>query len=242
MVEPANACAAGGQVPDADAACILLIEDDAAIADSIVQALTLAGMTIDWCADAEAAELMMLRREYRVSLVDRNLPGLDGLSFTRRIREKYPGCAVVIISALGGLDDRIDGLGKGADDYIAKPFALAELVARVKVQLRRPAPPQTTVLRYGSLQVDLIERTVLSHGKPVDLLPREFILLVYFMRRPEQLITRDMLLTDVWHYNFLPQTNLVDVHLGRLRRKIDEDASHSLIQNVRGAGFILRAE
>ena len=229
------------QPADARDQAVLLVEDDEAIANDTIEAFRRDGLAVTWRSDAESALVEFGCREYRVCMIDRNLPGVDGLTLTKRLREKNPGVALIIISALGGLDDRIIGLQGGADDYIAKPFSLAELIARVRAQLRRPAHPPDRLLRYATLEMDLLERSVCSSGQLVELLPREFSLLLYFMRHPEQLITRDMLLTEVWRYTFLPQTNLVDVHLGRLRRKIDLAGGPSLIQSVRGAGFILRA-
>jgi two-component system OmpR family response regulator len=233
-----TACAAG---QGAAAMTVLLLEDDEVIAANVVDALSRDGLGVQWCADAETAEAALEKGDFRVCLVDRALPTVDGLTFIERLRKKCPGMGVIVISALGGLDDRIHGLQAGADDYLPKPFALTELVARVRAQLRRPAPTSETRLRYATLDVDLIERTVRVDGQVVDLLPREYALLTYFMRHAEQVVTRDMLLTEVWRYNFLPQTNLIDVHLGKLRRKIDGDRAQSLIQNVRGAGFVLRA-
>jgi len=142
---------------------------------------------------------------------------------------------------LGALDDRIRGLRAGGDDYLTKPFALVELIARIEALLRRPAMSRETRLRVGPLELDLIERTVTRSGRTIDLLPREFRLLEYMMRRPDQMVTRAMLFEDVWNYRFVPDSNLVDVHMGKLRHKIDAPGDEPIIQNVRGAGFILRA-
>ena len=202
--------------PGAAGATVLLLENDEVIAANVVDALFRDGLGAQWCADAEAAEAALEQGGFRVCLVDRALPTVDGLTFVERLRKKRPGMGVIVISALGGLDDRIHGLQAGADDYLAKPFALTELVARVRAQLRRPLPELETRLRYATLDVDLIERTARVDGQAVDLLPREFTLLTYFMRHAEQVVTRDMLLTEVWRYNFLPQTHLIDVHLGKL--------------------------
>lgn len=220
---------------------ILLVEDDSGIGNDTAAELEVNGFDVTWRDSAESALQEMQARSFDLLLVDRTLPGIDGLSLIKRLRESNDRTAVIIISAFGEVDDRIRGLQAGGDDYMTKPFALAELTARVQAQLRRPYEVRQTVLRQGSLEVDLVERTVWNHGEPVELLPREFSLLVYFMRRSGQLVTRGMLLQDVWHYRFLPQTNLVDVHLGKLRRKIDSSDRPSFIQNVRGAGFIFRA-
>ncbi len=190
-------------------------------------------------ATAEAGLEAARAGGFSLLVVDRMLPGLDGLSLIERLRAEALHMPVLVVSALDAVDDRVRGLKAGGDDYLTKPFALVELAARVEALLRRPADARETVLRRGALEVDLIERTVRRSGELVELLPREFRLLVYLMRRPGQLVTRDMLLEDVWHYRFLPQTtNLVDVHLGKLRRKIDAPGEPSLIQSVRGAGFI----
>jgi len=138
------------------------------------------------------------------------------------------------------VDDRVNGLKAGGDDYLTKPFAMEELVARLQALLRRPVESRETVLRIGPLEMDLIERTVRRDGRSIELLPREFRLLEYMLRRPNQVLTRDMMLEDVWHYRFIPQTNLVDVHIGKLRRKIDGPDDTPLIMSIRGAGFMLR--
>jgi two-component system OmpR family response regulator len=145
------------------------------------------------------------------------------------------------LSALGAVDDRVRGLRAGGDDYLTKPFATVELIARIDALLRRPTENRGTVLRVGTLELDLIERTAKRGNRKIDLLPREFRLLEYMMQRKEQMLTRAMLLEEVWNYKFVPQTNLVDVHMGRLRRKVDEPKEPPMIDNVRGVGFILRA-
>ena len=224
-----------------DRARILVVEDDQDIGGETVAELRKSGLEVVWCDTAEAALRELELGRFQLLLIDRMLPGMDGLSLVRKLRAANQRAAVIIISALGELGDRVSGLETGGDDYLAKPFALAELKARVQAQLRRPYDGPDTVLSLGPLTVDLVERCVWRDGVPVELLPREFNLLVYFMRRPNQLVTRDMLLRDVWHYKFLPQTNLIDVHLGKLRRKIDQDPRRSLIQSVRGAGFVFAA-
>jgi two-component system OmpR family response regulator len=148
---------------------------------------------------------------------------------------------VLVLSALGAVDDRVRGLRAGGDDYLIKPFATVELVARVEAVLRRPAENRDTVLRIGPLELDLIKRIARRADRTIDLLPREFRLLEYMMRRKDQMLTRAMLLEEVWNYKFVPQTNLVDVHMGRLRRKVDEPDEAPMIHNMRGVGFILRA-
>jgi two-component system OmpR family response regulator len=148
---------------------------------------------------------------------------------------------VLVLSALGAVDDRVRGLRAGGDDYLTKPFATLELTARIEALLRRPAESRDTVMQVGPLELDLIERTAKRGDRTIDLLPREFRLLEYMMRRKDQVLTRAMLLEEVWNYKFVPRTNLVDVHMGRLRRKVDEPEEAPMIHNVRGMGFILRA-
>jgi two-component system, OmpR family, response regulator len=220
---------------------ILLVEDDTALAGEAGAELVSLGYDVVKVTTAEAGLDEVLRSSFDLLVLDRMLPGLDGLSMIERLRARGRFMPVLVVSALDAVDDRVRGLKAGGDDYLTKPFALVELAARVEALLRRPAEPRETTLRNGDLELDLLARTLRRRGELVDLLPREFRLLAYFMHRPGQLVTRDMLLEDVWHYRFLPQTNLVDVHLGKLRRKIDLPGEPSLIQNVRGAGFIFRA-
>jgi two-component system, OmpR family, response regulator len=174
-------------------------------------------------------------------IVDRLLPGMDGLSVVEALRKEQVRTPVLVLSALGAVDDRVRGLRMGGDDYLTKPFAVVELVARIEALLRRPTDNRETTLRAGPLALDLIERSARRGERKIDLLPREFRLLEYMMRRNDQLLTRAMLLEEVWNYKFIPNTNLVDVHMGRLRHKVDEVGETPLIHNVRGAGFILRA-
>jgi two-component system OmpR family response regulator len=170
------------------------------------------------------------------------LHGEDGLSIVAALRDDGIKTPVLVISALAAIDERIRGLKAGGDDYLVKPFAMGELAARVEALLRRLEDVRTTRLRVGSLEMDLVERRVSRSGRSIDLLPREFKLLEYFVRRPDQVVTRAMLLEDVWHYNFLPQTNVVDVHISNLRRKIDAKGEAPLITNIRGVGFMLHAD
>jgi two-component system OmpR family response regulator len=220
---------------------LLLIEDDKEMAEEIRAELGHHGFDVDWAgngidgldkARAGAAEIMV---------VDRMLPGMDGLAIIEALRHEGRRTPVLVLSALGGVDDRVRGLRAGGDDYLTKPFATVELVARLEALLRRPSESRDTVLRVGPLELDLIERTVKRGEREIELLPREFRLLEYMMRRKDQMLTRAMLLEEVWNYKFVPQTNLVDVHMGRLRRKVDEPNEPPMIHNVRGVGFILRA-
>jgi two-component system, OmpR family, response regulator len=220
---------------------VLLIEDDSETAEEITSELADRGFEVEWSADGKEGldKARALRPD--AMIVDRMLPGMDGLLVIEALRKDEVRTPVLVLSALGAVDDRVRGLRVGGDDYLTKPFAVAELVARIEALLRRPAESRETTLRVGSLEVDLIERTAKRGDREIDLLPREFRLLEYMMRRSDQLLTRAMLLEEVWNYKFVPATNLVDVHMGRLRHKVDGPGEPAMIQNVRGAGFILRA-
>jgi two-component system, OmpR family, response regulator len=220
---------------------LLLIEDDKETADEIRAELGDHGFEVDWAANG--IEGLDKARSGRAGalIVDRLLPGMDGLTIIEALRHEGMRTPVLVLSALGAVDDRVRGLRAGGDDYLTKPFATVELIARIEALLRRPAESPDTVLRVGPLELDLIERTAKRGDRVIDLLPREFRLLEYMMRRKEQMLTRAMLLEEVWNYKFVPQTNLVDVHMGRLRRKVDEPREPPMIHNVRGVGFILRA-
>ena len=220
---------------------VLLIEDDAETADEIVAELTQRGFDVDWASTGieglDKARLVSLD----AMIVDRLLPGMDGLTIIEALRQEHVRTPVLVLSALASVDDRVRGLRMGGDDYLTKPFELVELVARIEALLRRPGDSRETVLRVGPLALDLLARTAKRDERVIDLLPREFRLLEYMMRRKDQLLTRAMLLEEVWNYKFVPQTNLVDVHMGRLRHKVDGPDDAPMIHNVRGAGFILRA-
>jgi two-component system OmpR family response regulator len=220
---------------------LLLIEDDEETAVEVVGELTHRGYVVDRAATGTAGIELARAGDHDVLIVDRLLPEIDGLKIIETLRHENKRTPVLVLSALGALDDRIRGLRAGGDDYLTKPFALVELIARIEALLRRPAMSRETRLRVGPLELDLIERTATRSGRKIDLLPREFRLLEYMMRRPDQMVTRAMLFEDVWNYRFVPDSNLVDVHMGKLRHKIDAPGDEPLIQNVRGAGFILRA-
>lgn len=220
---------------------VLLIEDDGGTAEEIVAELTELGFEVEWSSNGiDGLEKARAIRPDAL-IVDRMLPGMDGLTVIEALREDQVSTPVLVLSALGAVDDRVRGLRSGGDDYLTKPFALVELVARIEALLRRPADTRETTLRVGPLELDLIERTARRGERQIDLLPREFRLLEYMMRRCDQLLTRAMLLEEVWNYKFVPATtNLVDVHMGRLRHKVDGPGEPQMIQNVRGSGFILR--
>jgi len=221
---------------------ILLIEDEQGLAEEIRAALTDAGCAVTLAPDFNAGLAAARTRSAAALVVDRMLHGHDGLALVETIRREGDTTPVLVVSALSSVDDRIRGLKAGGDDYLVKPFALTELVARVEALLRRGETARTTRLRVGALEVDFVERTVSRDGEPIELLPREFKLLAYFMRRPGQLVTREMLLEDVWNYKFRPQTNVVDVHIGNLRRKLDKGDGRRFITNLRAEGFRFDAD
>jgi two-component system OmpR family response regulator len=201
---------------------VLLIEDDKETADEISAELSDRGFDVDWAANGiEGLDRARLGKA-EAMIVDRLLPGMDGLTIIEALRREGMRTPVLVLSALGAVDDRVRGLRAGGDDYLTKPFATVELIARLEALLRRPAETRDTVIRVGSLELDLIKRSAKRGDRKIELLPREFRLLEYMMRRKEQMLTRAMLLEEVWNYKFVPQTNLVDVHMGRLRRKVDE--------------------
>jgi two-component system, OmpR family, response regulator len=220
---------------------VLLIEDDKETASEIRAELADRGYVVVWAADGIEGLDRARLGEAEVVVVDRLLPGMDGLTIVEALRTEGMRTPVLVLSALSAVDDRVRGLRAGGDDYLTKPFATVELVARIEALLRRPAESRDTLLRVGPLELDLVQRTAKRVDRIIELLPREFRLLEYMMRRKDQVLTRAMLLEEVWKYKFTPQTNLVDVHMGRLRHKVDEPNEPPMIHNVRGVGFILRA-
>jgi two-component system OmpR family response regulator len=220
---------------------ILLIEDDQETAAEIVGEFTDCGYDVTHRANGIDGLSTARDNEFNVIILDRMLPGMDGLSVLETLRRDNRRTPVLVLSALGDVDERVRGLKAGGDDYLTKPFAAIELTARVEALLRRPATTRETVLRVGPLELDLISRAVRRATRKVELLPREFKLLEYMMRRPGQVLTRAMLLEDVWNYRFLAETNLVDVHIGKLRKKIDGPGETSMIHSIRGSGFMLMA-
>ncbi|HET8731926.1 MAG TPA: response regulator transcription factor [Moraxellaceae bacterium] len=220
---------------------ILLIEDDPRIADYIEKGLREAGYTVVATRDGREGLFLATGEDVDAIILDRMLPGLDGLDVLRMLRTAGRATPVIILSSLADVQQRVEGLREGADDYLVKPFAFAELQARLEALLRRPAntPREQTQLVVADLEMDLLRRTVTRAGQPVDLQPREFRLLEYLMRHPDQVVTRTMLLEAVWDYHFDPQTNVIDVHISRLRQKIDRDHEQPLLHTVRGAGYRL---
>ena len=225
---------------------ILLIEDDPETSRFIRKGLAEAGHVLDHAGDGKQGLLLALDAEHDVLVVDRMLPGLDGLSIVRSLRAAGRDTPVLVLSALGEVDDRVEGLRAGGDDYLVKPFALAELSARLEALVRRRdagtgAASPVTRLIVADLEMDLLARRVQRAGRTIELKPREFRLLEHLIRHAGQVVTRTMLLEAVWDYHFDPQTNVIDVHVSRLRRKINRDAGVPLIHTVRGAGYVIRA-
>ncbi len=220
---------------------LLVIEDDPETADEIIAEFAERGFDVDWAATGIEGLDKARSGDPDAMIVDRLLPGMDGLTIVEALRKDQVSVPVLVLSALGAVDDRVRGLRAGGDDYLTKPFELVELIARVEALLRRPGDTRGTKLRVGPLELDLIERTAKRGDRSIELLPREFRLLEYMMQRKDQVLTRAMLLEEVWKYKFVPQTNLVDVHMGRLRHKVDEPNEPQMIHSVRGVGFVLRA-
>src|SRR5216684_5462374 len=225
---------------DESMARLLLIEDDKETADEIRAELSDRGFEVDWAANGIEGLDKARSGGAAAIIVDRLLPGMDGLTIIEALRHEGMRAPVLVLSALGAVDDRVRGLRAGGDDYLTKPFATVELIARIEALLRRPAESRDMVLRVGPLELDLIERTAKRGDRSIDLLPREFRLLEYMMRRKGRVLTREMLLREVWKYKFVPKSNLMDVHIGRLRRKIDGPHESPMINTVHRKGFILR--
>lgn len=221
---------------------ILVIEDDRQASAYLAKGLKEAGHVVDIANDGKEGLFLAGSEVYDVMIVDRMLPGRDGLSLVELLRATGNDTPVLFLSALGSVDDRVKGLKAGGDDYLTKPFAFSELLARIEVLVRRrgAGQPQTR-LSVGDLEMDLLTRTVKRGGRDIDLLPREFALLEFLMRNAGSVVTRTMMLENVWDYHFDPQTNVIDVHIARLRQKIDKDFPTALIHTVRGAGYSLRA-
>ena len=221
---------------------ILLIEDDKEAAAYLTKALREAGHVPDHAPDGEAGAAMAGDGGYDVLVIDRMLPKRDGLSIVEELRGKGDHTPALILSALGQVDDRVAGLRAGGDDYLPKPYAFSELLARVEALARRRRPDAAeTVFRVGDLELDRLGHNVTRAGQDIPLQPREFRLLEYLMKNAGQVVTRTMLLENVWDYHFDPQTNVIDVHISRLRAKIDKGFGEPLLHTVRGAGYMIRA-
>jgi two-component system, OmpR family, response regulator len=220
---------------------VLVIEDDPEAAEQLVECLATNGYQVDLAINGTEGLSRAGTHEYAVMTIDRMLPGLDGIAIIRQLRERGVTTPALMISALGEIDDRVRGLRAGGDDYLVKPFAFAELMARVEALCRRGATVRETVLRVGDLKLDLMSRTVTRGGRNIDLLPREFQVLEYLVRNEGHVVPRAMLLQHVWDLHFVPNTKVIDVYVGRVRRKVDSEQAYPLIHTVRGVGFCIPA-
>ena len=223
---------------------LLVVEDDAQVAAYLVKGLKEQGHTVDHAEDGNNGLFLATSEDYDAMIVDRMLPGLDGLAIVRSVRAAGKTTPMLILSALGEVDARVEGLRAGGDDYLAKPFAFSELIARLDALLRRSqqTAAQETTLRIADLELDQLTRTVKRAGQTISLQPREFRLLEYLMQNAGRVVTRTMLLEQLWDYHFDPQTNVIDVHISRLRGKIDKGFETPLLHTVRGAGYRLAAD
>ena len=223
---------------------ILLIEDDINAASYVIKGLKESGHVVDHASDGEEGMELSLTLKFDVIIIDRMLPKLDGLSLIKKIRDQKINTPILILSALGEVDEKVLGLKAGADDYLAKPFSFSELLARIEVLVRRTNPEvRETSIKVGSLIMNLLTRQVHRNGIEIELQPREFRLLEFLMRRSNQVVTRTMLLEGVWEYHFDPQTNVIDVHISRLRSKIDKPFDgKEMLFTERGAGYALRTD
>lgn len=220
----------------------LLVEDDNRTADYIVRGARELGHVVDVAATGRDGLFLATGERYDVLVVDRMLPGMDGLSLVRSLRAASIKTPVLFLTTMAGIDDRVEGLNAGGDDYLTKPFSFAELIARVNALARRPPlATEETVLRSGDLEMDLLKRAVRRDGKKIDLLPKELQLVEFFLRHADQVVTRTMLLEGVWNYHFDPKTNVVETHISRLRPKLNKDQDVELIHTVRGSGYTLHA-
>ena len=221
---------------------ILVVEDDPQTAGQLVESLTTSGYQVDLAATGTEALRRARSADYAVMTIDRMRPDIDGIAVMQHLRNDGIVTPVLIVSALGEIDDRVRGLRAGGDDYLVKPFAFAELLARVEALARRSATVvKETMLRVGDLNMDLVSRTISRRGREIKLLPREFQLLEYLVRNQGRVISRSMLLQHVWDIHFDPATNIIDVYVGRVRRKVDGQQAYPLIHTVRGAGYCVRA-
>jgi len=221
---------------------LLLVEDDLRIASFITKGLKEAGFSVDHVADGEEGLNLALHEPYAVAIIDIMLPKLDGLRLIEKLRRQKINTPVLILSAKRTVDDRVRGLQTGGDDYLIKPFAFPELLARVQALIRRGnGSTEPTSLTFGDLSLDLLKQEVHRSGKRVDLQRREFALLEYLMRNAERVVSKTMILEHIWSYQFDPQTNVVDVLVSRLRSKVDKDFPEKIIHTIRGIGYVLRA-
>ena len=219
---------------------ILIVEDDAETQGYVRNGLKESGYTVDSAADGPTGLSLAAGESYDLIIIDRMLPGLDGLSVVKALRGAGHQTPVLFLTTMSGIDDRVEGLNAGGDDYLTKPFAFSELLARVNALLRRPpGTVQDTVLKSQDIEIDLLKRTVMRGGKLITLQPTEFRLLEYLVRHAGQVVTRTMLLENVWDFHFDPKTNIVETHVSRLRSKMNIDDRPDPIQTVRGAGYMI---
>ncbi|MFE8070155.1 response regulator transcription factor [Marinobacteraceae bacterium S3BR75-40.1] len=223
---------------------VLVIEDDQEVANYLIKGLRESDFVVDHAPDGKEGMMLANSEEYDVMIIDRMLPSMDGLNIIKTVRATGNQTPVLILSALGDVDARVEGLRGGGDDYLTKPFSFTELLARLEALARRSKSTSETetVLNVADLEMDLLARTVKRSGQQIDVQPREFRLLEYLMRNAGQVLTRTMLLEKVWDYHFDPQTNVIDVHISRLRSKIDKGFERPLLHTVRGAGYMLRED
>ena len=221
---------------------LLLLEDDEATRTHVTRSLTASGHFVDTCGTGEDAHFLATTNEYTVLILDRMVPGVDGLTLLKRLRNAGVATPTIMLTAMDGVSDRVEGLEGGADDYLVKPFAATELVARVAALGRRsPTVEPMTLLRVGGLELNLLKRAVTRDGQRIELQAQEMKLLEYLMRHAGEIVTRTMMLENVWSFHFDPQTNLIESHMSRLRAKIDRGFDNSLIHTVRGAGYRIEA-
>lgn len=236
-----SADAAAAQDRERRSMRILLVEDDDTIATFIIKGLKQAGYAADPASEGETGLHLALSESYDLIILDLMLPRLDGLTLLTRLRQRNQSVPVIILSARGTVDDRVKGLQSGSDDYMTKPFAFSELLARIQAIFRRVSGAvETTRLTAGDLTIDLLSREVVRAGRRVELQPREFALLEYLMRNKGRVVSKTMIMEHVWDYNFDPQTNVIEARISRLRDKIDNGFEQKLIHTVRGAGYVLR--
>ena len=222
---------------------LLVLEDDADTRSHLLRVLTAAGHTVDCCANGQEAIYLGLANDYAVMILDRMVPRLEGLSALKALRAAGVRTPALFLTAMNGVDDRVEGLEAGADDYLVKPFATSELLARINALARRPPMPEVVAcLKVGDLELDRIKRSVTRAGRPVDLQQQEFKLLEYLMLHAGEIVTRTMLLESVWSFHFDPGTNVIESHISRLRSKVDRGFGRDLIQTVRGAGYRIHAD
>jgi DNA-binding response OmpR family regulator len=221
---------------------VLVVEDEVAVANFIRQGLTEASYAVDVASDGQEALDYVSTIHYDVIVLDIMLPKMDGLSVLRKLRDMGSQASVLLLTARDAVEDRVEGLDTGADDYLVKPFAFSELLARIRALLRRPALQSGTILSAGDLQMDLAHREVQRAGRRIELSPREFALLEFLMRHPNQVVSRTQLMQHVWNFDFYGDSNIVDVYIGYLRRKVDQESAYPIIHTVWGVGYRLSTE